>query len=58
MAVTLKNLANATMTTAATDTKGPGTGKAWIVKNIVLTNQGSSACNVSVKAVGRFIAPP
>ena len=59
MAVIIKNLAKKTL--KAGDMSGspaPGPGKAWIVKNLMLTNRETTACTIDLKAVGMFIAPP
>lgn len=59
MAVIIKNLANGTPANSTAVSHQPGIGKAWIVKNVMLTNShGTTACTIDLKAVSRFIAPP
>ena len=59
MAVIIKNLANGAPTNATEVSSSPGTGKAWIVKNIMLTNKhATTPCTVNLKAMAMFIAPP
>lgn len=60
MAVIIKNLAKGNLVTAGvlTITLQPGTGKSWIVKNVMLTNRNSVANTIDLKAVGMFVAAP
>lgn len=54
MAVIIKNLASGS---GSISNKYPGAGKSWIVKNIIVTNSGTST-TLTLKAVSKFIAPP
>ena len=63
MSVAIKNLSAGTLSTGSLSvSKGPLTGKAWIVKSIILTNRETTARTVDVKvaavAGAGFIAPP
>jgi hypothetical protein len=62
MAVTIKNLARGTLTLITAVTPGPIAGKAWIIKNVVLTNKDTVARTVDVKlmygATPAYLAPP
>lgn len=57
MATTIKNLDKGTITTTAA-TPGPSSGKAWLIKSVILTNRDSVSRTMDVKAVGKWIAPP
>lgn len=66
MAVTIKNLASGTLTAGAGQsiTKGPPSGKSWLIKGIILTNKDAAARTLDLKVTGTspstvaYIAPP
>lgn len=58
MAVIIKNLASGSLTDTTAKDLAPGSGKAWLVKSVTLTNRDSSARTVDVKVTGAYIVPP
>ena len=64
MSVTIKNLASGTLTNTTAKVVGPVSGKAWLVKSIMLTNRDSAARTLDLKVTGTspntvaYIAPP
>ena len=62
MAVTVKNLARGSLTNTAAAVSGPAAGKAWIIKNLVLTNKDTVSRTMDVKllygATAAYLAPP
>lgn len=57
MSVLIKNLGAGSLDNTTAATPGPGAGKSWIVKSIILTNRDTVARAVNVKIVGGTLIP-
>lgn len=64
MAVIIKNLASGTLSNTTAKDLGPTSGKAWIIKNVTLTNRDSNARTMNIVVTGTspntaaYLAPP
>src|SRR5262249_55274745 len=65
MSVIIKNLASGTINSTIPKTLGPGSGKSWLVKSVMLTNRDAAARGMDIKVTGTgtgsavaYAAPP